>query len=343
MTAIFTTLAAILIFALLIFVHELGHFIAAKLSGVRVLEFALGMGPRLCGFTRGETRYSVRALPVGGYCAMEGEDAASDDERAFSNKSGWKRFFVLVSGAAMNLLLGFILLLLVNAFSGQIATTEIGRIVPDSPAAQAGLEAGDELLAINGHRTRIINDVLWALSRAEGQTEITARKAGGGVFTVRPTLKTENGRATLGFLPARAAPNFGLVLRQSVLETAFYSKVIVVSLLDLLRGRVDARNMSGPIGMVSEINAAVEQSAESGWSDFSYLAALTILLTVNLGVFNLLPIPALDGGRILFLLVEAARRKRIPPEKEGAVHLAGFALLILLSLFVAYNDVIKLW
>ncbi|MBE7022552.1 MAG: site-2 protease family protein [Ruminococcaceae bacterium] len=342
MTAVWTALAAVLVFCLLIFVHEFGHFISAKLLGIRVHEFAIGMGPKLFSRQKGETLYSVRLLPLGGFCALEGEDQVSADERALSNKPAWVKLIVMAAGSCMNLVLGLLLLFCLFGTAKGIVVPEVARVEEAGAAQLAGIVPGDEILRLDGRSIHIVSDLQWARSKLDGgATEVVIRRDG-EKKTLMVTPLLQNGVPTLGIDLKTEANSFFLTVKSGVYGTAFYARVVLESLMDLLRGRIPISSMSGPVGIVSEIGNAVQQTATQGHAGFLRLLQLTILLTINLGVFNLLPIPALDGGRILFVLVEMIRRKPLPPEKEGLVHMVGFALLILLSLFVAYMDVLKL-
>lgn len=341
MTAFWTVIASVVIFAVVIFVHEFGHFIAAKLSGIRVHEFAIGMGPRLFGFGKGETKYSVRAFPIGGYCALEGEDSTSSDERAITNKPPLTRLFVLVSGAFMNILLGFIILNILVGMLPTVTTRQLNRIEPGSAAYEAGLEPGDTILSVNGKRTPTYKMVLWELSDMTGepvQYEVL-RSGEKKAFSITP--KSKDGRYVFGISFKEIDNNFGLTIKEAFHDTLFYSRLIIETLGDLIRGKMGIDQVAGPIGIVTEINGAVTEVAQAGIKGLSQLLMLSALLTVNLGIFNLLPIPALDGGRILFVLIEIIRRKPLPPEREGLVHIIGFAALIILSVFVAYMDILK--
>lgn len=343
MTTVWTVVAAALVFCILIFVHELGHFLAAKALGIRVHEFAIGMGPKLFAHQKGETLYSIRLLPVGGFCALEGEDSTSADERALSNKPAWVKLIVLAAGAFMNLLLGLVLLFWIYGTAQSVVVPQIATVEAGSAAETVGLRVGDEVLRLNGRRVHIAGDLYWAKSKLTGDvTEICIRR-GNERLTLDITPDQTDGGLSLGIRLAQADNSFGLTVKNSFYGTVFYARVVLDTLVDLLRGRVAVSSMSGPIGIVSEISSAVQETAQTGWAGFLNLLQLTVLLTINLGVFNLLPIPALDGGRIFFVLIEMVRRKPLPPEKEGVVHMIGFALLILLSLFVAYMDVLRLF
>ena len=343
MTMILTILAAIIIFALLIFIHELGHFIAAKATGIRVLEFAIGMGPKLFGRKKGDTLYSIRAVPIGGFCAMEGEDSDSSDPKAINNKPAWQRLLVLAAGAFMNILLGFILLIVMTAQGEQVVTNTVASVQPGTAAYDSGLAAGDEIIKMAGSRTPIAAEITWAAQRRGGaETEFVIRR-NGEKQTLRIQPRETDGKFQYGFTLATADNSFGETMKTAWHGTFFYSKLIVGSLVDLFRGAVKVTELSGPIGIVSEIGSAVQETAKTGLPGLLNLINLAVLLTINLGIFNLLPLPALDGGRILFVLIEMIRRKPLPPEKEGMVHFVGFALLILLSIAIAVMDIMKFW
>ncbi|MDD3765643.1 MAG: RIP metalloprotease RseP [Eubacteriales bacterium] len=332
-----TAISAILIFLLLITVHEFGHFIAAKAVGIRVLEFAIGMGPAIFKRKKGETLYSLRVLPVGGFCKMEGEDEESDDEAAFGNKSPWKRLIVLVAGAFMNIFTGFLIFVVIMSAISQTYVPVIEKVIEDYPAEAAGLMEGDRITKINGTRINIYQDLHFEMSRNAGsEIKIEFVRNGEKKSTILTPLKDENGEYKIGFYPSVAKHGFIGRLRNSFYYTLYTSKIIIVSLIDLLRGGYSVKEVSGPVGIVQHIGEAAKTSI---WD----LLNLTAFITINLGVFNLLPIPALDGGRILFVLVEAVRRKKIPAEKEGLVHFVGFALLILLMIFATTNDISRIF
>lgn len=343
MTGILTIIAAVLIFALLIFIHELGHFLMAKATGIRVLEFAIGMGPKLFGVRKGETLYSVRAVPIGGFCAMEGEDSDSSDPKAINNKPAWQRLIVLAAGAFMNILLGFLLLLVMTSQGEQVLTNRVASVQEGTAAYESGLLPGDEIIRMAGSRTHMAAEVTWAAQRRGGApTEFVLRRDGEKLkMTITPR---ENGDVyQYGFVLEAADNNWKETLKTSYYGTFFYSKLIIGSLVDLFRGEVKVTELSGPIGIVSEIGSAVAETAKTGLPGLLNLINLAVLLTINLGIFNLLPLPALDGGRILFVFIEMIRRKPIPPEKEGMVHFVGFAILILISIAVAVMDIMKFW
>lgn len=345
MNALLTTIAAILIFAVLIFVHEFGHFIVAKLTKVKVNEFALGMGPRLFSKQFGETVYSIRLFPIGGFCAMEGEDGESASDGAFSKKKPLVRLLVLVAGAFMNILLGFVLLCFVSFQQEAFVVPVIEEVVAGGAAETAGMRENDEILSVNGRRVHINEDFMWELSNNQNEDQRIDIKVknNGEVRSFSVIPKKEDGKSSYGLLLKTEENSVGASLKNAFYRTGFYSRVVVDSFVNLVRGKLSVSDVSGPVGIVSEIGSAVEEARETGWEGFVSLLYLAILLTINLGVFNLLPVPALDGGRILFVFIELIRRKPIPVEKEAIVHFIGFALLILLSILIAFQDVFKLF
>ena len=346
MNFVLTALAAILIFAVMIFVHELGHFIAAKSLGVKVNEFALGMGPKLISKQKGETLYSIRLFPIGGFCAMEGEDEETKDERSFSNKKPWKRLIILVAGAAMNIILGFVLLLGLNATSKAYLEPVITEVTENSAAYEAGIMPGDRIVKVNGRKVNIIGDFRWEIERNNNEDfrlDLVMENQG-EKRKISVTPKEVEGNTVYGIKYGEIKENNILAtVKNSTYETAFYARVIIDSLFDLIRGRVPISQVSGPVGIVNEIGNAVEQAQQTGKEGIINLIGLAILLTVNLGVFNLLPFPALDGGRILFVLIEMIRRKPIPVEKEAIVHFVGIVILLGLSVLIAFKDIFTIW
>ncbi len=345
MNVFLTTLAAILIFAVLIFVHELGHFIAAKASNVKVNEFALGMGPKLFGIQKKETLYSVRAIPIGGFCAMEGEDTACTDERAFNAKKPYIRLIILLAGAFMNVLLGFLLTFSLTVSNDALVVPEIEQITENSGAYEAGLEAGDKILYANGKRVHITEDLSWAMTNNHNEEKVLnlTVKRGQEKKNVKVLPEISEDGVFYGILLKTQENGVISSIKNAWYKTGFYAGVIIDSFVGLIKGDIPLSQISGPVGIVSEIGTVVEETRVHGWAGFQNLLYLTILLTINLGVFNLFPLPALDGGRILFVIIEMIRRKPVPPEKEAIVHFAGLILLIGISVLIAFKDVFMLW
>lgn len=344
MNVLLTTVAAILIFAVLIFIHEFGHFAVAKLTGVRVNEFALGMGPKIFSRKKGDTMYSLRAIPIGGFCAMEGENEDSETEGSFSAKKPYIRLAVLVAGAFMNILLGFVLTFSMLLPQENYVAPQVESVASGGAAESAGLAPGDRIIRANGRRVHVIDDLSWEISNNTQED-----------YALRLVVKNGENKREVTLLPSKTdeGMSYGILLKtedNTILsaaknagyKTVFYSRVIIDSLVNMVRGKVPLSQVSGPVGIIQEIGSAVEDARASGWEGFQNLLFLTVLLTVNLGVFNLLPLPALDGGRILFVLIEMVRRKPVPVDKEALVHVIGFVILIALSVFIAFQDVIQL-
>ncbi len=338
-----TIVIAVLLFAFLIFVHELGHFLSAKLLGVRVNEFSLGFGPAIFKKQKGETLYALRIIPFGGYCAMEGEEEESDEEGSFSRKPAWKRFIITFAGAFNNLVLGFlVVVILMGINDGAFASSTVSRFRGDDiRSASTGLREGDTIRKVNGSRIFVADDITYEIMRdSDGIVEMEVLRDGEKValpaveFKVEPTDEGFN-LVYVDFYVQPMEKNFGSVISQAGLKTVSIARMVWQSLFDLVTGRYGINQLAGPVGTANVIGQAANRSME----DLLYIIAL---ITINLGVFNLLPIPALDGGRLFFLLIEMISRKKIPPKYEGYIHTAGFALLILLMVFVTFNDIVRL-
>lgn len=323
---------------MLITVHELGHMLAAKSVGIGVVEFALGMGPAIFKKEIRGTVYSLRIIPIGGFCKMEGEDAESDNPSAFGNKSLFARFITLASGALMNLLLGFLIFLFLMSSADKVYLPIIGDLTSSGAASEIGLEVGDRITHIGGTRVNTQNDVQFEMARFNDEsTTITINRAGKKLtFDITPKYNEQENRYLIGYTAASKDLTFIGRMEYAFYQSVFMGKLVLVSLTDLVTGKIKSNDISGPVGIVSEISSA----AKRGYEDLLYLTAL---ITINLGIFNLLPIPALDGGRIMFLLAELVTRRKPSAKVEGIVHLVGFALLILLMLFTTSNDLMKVF
>ena len=341
---ILTLIGAILIFSVIIFIHELGHFLTARMFGVTVHEFAIGMGPAIWKKQGKETLYSVRAVPMGGYCKMEGEDDDSPAPGSFSRKKPVPRIIVLAAGAAMNILLGFIIVLslvTVSAVSGGgLASTEVDTVNPEASAAEF-LQSGDKIVGINGKKVHIRRDLSFELSQAGGNDSTVTFVRDGKKYTETFTpmeMTYEDGSKgyVIGFNIAIKPPTVTGILHEAFFQTLWMVKVVFLSLGMLISGQAGLNELSGPVGVVSTMNTM----AQSGWYNFLFFAAF---LAVNIGLMNLLPLPALDGGRILFVLIELIFRRPVPREKEGWIHLAGFVLLIMLMVYATFNDIVRIF
>ena len=346
--AVFLTIIGILLFELIVFVHEGGHFISAKLSGVKVNEFALGMGPKLIHFKKGETTYSLRLFPIGGFCSMEGEDGESDDSRAFGNKPVWKRMIIVVAGAIMNILLGFILMIITFSPSEYFASTTIA-VFTDYATSSEQLMVGDQIKSINGYGINTSMDLSFALATAKSpELDVDIIRNGERLsFTgvKLPTKQTEDGKSILmmDFKVQGVKKDFGTLMKESFFSTISTIKMVWASLFGIVTGQFSLNEVSGPVGMTSAISKATAVGlASSFWDGLNNLIYVMTIITVNLGVVNLLPLPALDGGRLVFLIIEAIRRKPVKPEHEGYVHAVGMLLLFVFMIIISIKDVIQL-
>ena len=328
---------AILLFLILILIHEFGHFIAAKLLRVKVNEFAIGFGPKLFSFNGKETKYSFNLVPFGGYCAMEGEDETSTDGRAFCNKAAWKRFIIVVMGAVFNLLLGLIIIAIILAPADAFTSTTISEFDANAQSHQTGLEVDDEILAVDGRKIYTTYDLSYAFTNVpDGKIDIEVLRDGEKKVLKDVTFKTQKADGisylTVDFKVYGVEKTIGSYLKQTV-NTAFsYCSVIWRSLFDLIGGKYGISAVSGPVGVTVAIGQVAKQSLLN-------LLPIMALITINLGLFNLLPIPALDGGRLLFILIEMIFRKPVPQKYEALVHTVGFVILIGFMILIAAKDI----
>ena len=334
-------LVAILIFLVLIVIHEFGHFIAAKAVGVRVNEFAVGFGPKLFSKKWGETKYALNLIPLGGYCAMEGEDEDSGDSRAFCNKSAWRRLVIVVMGAIFNLILGLILIAFVLAPQSRFTTTTVAEFGENAVSSQYGLEVNDKIVEVDGRRIFSTYDLSYAFTNIDdGMIDLTVVRDGEKVKLkdVKFATKEADGITylTVDFYVYGQEKTVGSFIKNTVQTALSYCAVIWRSLIDLITGKYGISAMSGPVGVTAAIGNAAKQSLSS-------LLPIMALITINLGIFNLLPLPALDGGRVLFILFEMIFRKPVPQKYETLVHGIGFALLIAFMLIITAKDIWSLF
>lgn len=333
-----TIIAAIILFGIIIFVHELGHFLLAKKAGIKVHEFAIGMGPKVFSTEKGETKYSLRLLPLGGYCAMEGEDGESNDPRAFGEKTILQRASVLFAGPFFNIVFAVILLIPVYLYMGSPSTT-LGKIIPNSPAEAAGLKVEDTVLEIDGVSIKSWEDIIHNLSNSNGEDVkvIVQRDGNEKEFNLVPQ-KNEQGQYVIGIGPKYVKSIFGSI-SNAFTTTIDMTKQMVGFLVQLFTGTVPGgvgNAVAGPVGVIS----IVSDEASKGIFNLMYIGSV---ISLNLGIFNLLPIPALDGGRLLLLAVEGIRGgKKLDPNKEAAIHMVGFALLMAFIVFITYKDILRL-
>ena len=339
---------AIIMFGVLIAIHEFGHFATAKACGVRVDEFSIGMGPAIIKKQKGETRYSLRILPIGGFCAM-GEDEESQDPRAFPNQGFWKRFLILCAGSFMNFLLGVILIVIMyggaEAFRAPIITDFLDGCQYNTPET---FQAGDRFYSIDGHRIYLNSDVSMFLERGKGVYDVVIVRDGEKIefksMELARTVKTEQGMK-YGFTWQVSEATPGAKLHYTWNTAMEFSRLVWLGLGDLIHGAVGVDEMAGPVGIVDMMNQ-VGSSAESA-ADAAYgILYFSAFIAINLAIMNMLPIPALDGGRVFLMIVtiiiEAMTRRRLDPKYEGYIHAGGMVLLLILMAFIMYNDISKL-
>lgn len=328
-----TIIYALIMFCILVLVHEGGHFIAAKSVGVKVNEFAVGMGPLLWHTQKGETQYSIRLFPIGGFCAMEGEDDDSEDERSFGKQPAWAKAVILAAGPFMNLLLTVIVLTGIVIYMG-MPTTTIGEFSDVSPAREAGLQAGDKLIAIEDQGIRKWSDVAEAIAVSDDDLiNVVVERENGEAESVDIQAVEEEGtgRMILGIMPEVSRNPF-LAAKRGV-ESTWNMTVMMVDVIgQLLTGEVSAKELTGPIG----ITVVVSDTVKYG---FVYVANLAALISLNLAIMNMLPFPALDGGRLLFLVIRKVTGRAITDEMEAKVHFVGIMLLFALMIYVTWQDI----
>ena len=347
-------LAAILVFGVLIAVHELGHFMAAKACGVRVNEFSIGMGPALWKRQKGETQYSLRLFPVGGFCAMEGEEEDSDDPTALNNQGFWAKLLIFAAGAAMNFIAGLLIILVLYADAQAFYVPVVAGFADGCPLESAdGLQEGDRLLRIDGEKVYVYSDISLLMGLNKTGAFDLQIKRNGEVITLRDfTMERreytdQNGKAYTGYglyFGAEEA-TLGRKLSYSWNNAMDFARLVRLSLQMLVTGQAGVKDLSGPVGIVSTMTQVGEQAAttRAAVENIAYLAAL---IAVNLAVMNLLPLPALDGGKIFFLVINAVSmqlfKKQIPAKYENYIHFAGLILLLALMAVITFSDVWKL-
>lgn len=339
---------AIFLFSAIVIFHELGHFLLAKANGIRVDEFSLGLGPTLIGKEFKGTKFSLKLLPFGGACMMGEDDADDMSEGSFNSKSVWARISVIVAGPLFNLLLAWILCVIMVAWVGYRSPV-VGDVSEGYSAKEEGIKPGDVITEIDGKRIHLWNEIsLSNLMNSEGEkTEITYLRGGEETTVVlEPRALEGDPNKRLGITSTAELTRTGVIgsLQYGAYTVKYWIDYTIDCLKMLVGGKVGVKDMSGPVGIVDAVDETYQNSRPAGLKIVVLnLMNFAILLTANLGIMNLLPIPALDGGRLVFLAVEAVRRKRVPPEKEGMVHFAGFALLLVLMAVVMYNDIVKLF
>lgn len=338
-------LIAILFFGLIIMFHEFGHFIFAKLFKVQVNEFSMGMGPALFKFKKGETKYSLRLLPIGGFVSMEGEDEESDNERAFSNKPVWQRFIIVAAGGVVNLIMGVIIVAIMLCQSELIGLPQIHSFHENAVSSQHGLQVGDQIKEINGKKVFSEYDLSFLMARdKDGIIDFVVEREGEKINLDSVKFQTIDNNGTLtiiyDFIIQGIEPGFLSVTKNAILESVSIGRVVWISLMDLVTGQYGLSDLSGPIGTVSIIADAAQSATQQ--MDWTMLLMIMALIAINIGLFNLLPLPALDGGRLFFMVIELIFRKPVPKKYEGWVHAVGLALLMILMVVISFSDIMRL-
>lgn len=346
-----TIILFIIIFGIVVISHEMGHFLLAKAGGIHVVEFSVGMGPTIFSFKKGDTKYSLKLFPIGGACMFEGEDGLNvregeENPGAFPNANVWRRISTVAAGPIFNFILGAIIALaMVNmiVIRDPVAT----EVLEGGAAMEAGLEDGDRIVSLNGERVYLYEEILLfnALYRGGDVELIYERDGERYTTTILPRYSEKYGRYMLGFSNADFVELEGLdALKYAWYEMRYNVKNTYKSLGMLITGQVSRKDVAGPVGIANVVGKTYEQAREYGWKDVLVnMMNITLMLTVNLGIINLLPIPALDGGRLVFLFVEVIRGKPIPPEKEGMVHFIGLMFFMLLMILIFFNDLANLF
>ena len=338
---------AILLFSFIIIFHELGHFLLAKKNGIRVQEFSLGLGPTLIGKKIGETFFCIKLLPFGGACMMGEDDVDDMSPGSFNSKSVWARMSVIAGGPVFNLILAWIFCVILIGATGY-RPAEITDVTEGSSAQEQGIQSGDVIKEINGRNIHIWDDLqLYTMTHADEAPFEVVYERDGKKYTaeLEPRVLDDSSTPMLGVVSGGVEkPGILGSMQYGLYKVKYWIHYTVDSLRMLFTGQAGLRDLSGPVGIVNVVHDVYESAAPAGaWTIFLTMLNFGTLLTANLGILNLLPLPALDGGRLVFLIIEAVRKKRVPPEKEGMVHFAGFAALMILMVIVMYNDIMKLF
>lgn len=348
-----TLIYFIIILGVIVLVHEFGHFIFSKMFGIYVYEFSIGMGPKLFGWKgkKGDTDYSIRAIPIGGYCSLAGEDNEYDDENKvpkdarLQSKPAWQRFLVMFFGAGNNFILAFILLLVIGLCYGAVDQRPIiNNVNPDYPAYQAGLRDNDKVIKVNGNTVTYIDDLsiyVQVADKSKPMDFVVVRDGKKIDYTVQPILEEQedgSSKYVVGFTAGNdnIKHDFGSIIEYTFTKLASLFKQMFITFKLLFTGGVGVKDLSGPVGIYSIVGTY----RQAGFENILYLTAL---LSVNVGFINLIPLPAFDGGRILFVIIEKIKGSPVKPEVENKIHTIGFILLLLLMVFITFNDIIKLF
>ncbi len=332
---------AILLFGLLIFIHELGHYITARIFNVAITEFSIGMGPKLISKTSKKTNitYSLRALPIGGFVSMVGEDEESENENAFCKKPIWQRMIVCAAGSVSNILLGFLVMFILVISTPQIGTVQVSSF-PEGATSSALIEVNDIIKEVDGHNVHTLGELNYFINRyGREPVNITVERAGEEIIlesVVFPTtVQSGHVFGLRDFSVYEAQKNFVTIVKNGFFQATLTIRTVVDSIFDLITGTYGVEDLSGPVGVVNVISSSAKNDAYQLWSIF-------VLLAMNLGIMNLLPIPALDGGRMLMLLIEAVIKRPVNKNVEGYINLVGMILLFGLMIFITVKDVFQI-
>ncbi len=349
-----TLILFIVIFGAVVIAHEFGHFIVAKVNGIHVVEFSVGMGPNLFSFQRGDTKYSLKLFPIGGACMFEGEDGLNikegeQSEGSFQHANVWARISTVAAGPIFNFILAFVVSLIMVSMLEVVMEPIATEVVEGGAAAEAGMQDGDRIVSLDGEKIYLYQEIplFTQLSYREGAITVEYERDG-ALYTTSLTPKYDEsaGRYMLGIVSGDYMELKGVdTLKYAYYEIRYCVKNTYKSLGMLIQGRVSRQDVAGPVGIaVNVVGATYEATKDYGWqSVLVNMLNITLLLSVNLGILNLLPIPALDGGRLVFLLVEVIRGKPIPPEKEGMVHFVGLMFFMVLMVFIFFNDLVNIF
>lgn len=343
----------ILIFGMVVISHEFGHFLLAKVNGIHVVEFSVGMGPTIASFTKKDTKYSLKLLPIGGACMFEGEDGLNEKEGgdstgSFLNANVWARISTVLAGPVFNFLLAFVIALIIVTNVGQYMVMTIGAVTEDSPAMEAGLQEGDLILGVNGERMYLYEELQIFTMTTDGSELRVEYERDGQKYEARltPEYDESTGRYMMGVAFQDYMEVKGLdCVKYAWYEMRYNVKAVYKSLGMLFKGKVGKEDVAGPVGIaVNVVGKTYDAAKKISWRVVILsMLNITLMLSVNLGILNLLPIPALDGGRLVFLIIELIRGKPVPPEKEGMVHFAGMVFFMILMVFVFFNDLVNIF
>lgn len=352
MNTVISILIFLVMFTVVVVAHEFGHFIIAKANGIHVVEFSVGMGPTLLHFTKGDTKYCLKLLPIGGACMFEGEDGVAEEagepsEGSFLKAKVWSRIATVFAGPLFNFILAFIMALIVVGFCGSDKPV-IQMLTEGYPAQEAGMQVGDTITKINNENIHIYRQISLISALNSGDTMTVRYERDGKEYQteITPVYDEASDRYYIGFngLGERIdCKGFNLV-KYSFYEVEYWFNYTLKCLKMLVSGQLTKDDVSGPVGMAQYTGDLVETAKPYGWSSVLFtMMSFATLISVNLGVMNLLPLPALDGGRLVFMFIEVIRGKPVPPEKEGIVHLIGLAAFMVLMVFIMYNDIMRLF